>query len=152
MESTATTQHVVVFRGFCLGARDFMLAQAFKIMMDQGLFAMRVLCAARRVSPWIGIGREEGVFSDRLPPLSSSTSEISTTSSTPREHAQYGLRGDRVGEAEDPGPMMRRLFGHFSAQKMLSYQETWVCTLQVLGHKFSFHSPVFNVWCWDWSS
>ena len=45
------------------------------------------------------------MYLDRLPPLSPSTSEISTISLTPREHAQFGLRGDRVGEAEHPGPM-----------------------------------------------
>ena len=42
-------------------------------------------------------------FLDGLPPQSSST-EISTMSST-REHAQCGLRGDRIGAADHPGQM-----------------------------------------------
>ena len=67
------------------------MAKVIKIMMDQGLLAMMGLCAARRVSTWIRFatqfgtpvvipgdegfqGREEDVFLDRLPPLSSSTS------------------------------------------------------------------------------
>ena len=97
------------------------MAKAFKIMMDQGLLVMREHCDARRVSPWIRFaaqfgtpvitpgdeglqGHEEDVFLDRLPPLSSSTAEITAAASKPREHAQHGLRGVRIGEAEHPGP------------------------------------------------
>ena len=40
-------------------------------------------------------GLEEDVFLDGLLPLSSCTSEMSTVASTPRERAQYGLRGDK---------------------------------------------------------
>ena len=39
---------------------------------------------------------------DGLPSLSSSAAEISTIASTP----QYGLRGDRSGEADHPEPVM----------------------------------------------
>ena len=48
----------------------------------------------------------EDVFLDGLLPLSSTTSETPATASTPRERAQHGLRGDRIGEADHPGPMM----------------------------------------------
>ena len=95
------------------------MAQACKIMMDQGLLAMRGLCAAWRVSPWIRFATqlwtlvimpgdeelqvpEEDVFLDGMLPLQSFTSEISTVDSTPREHAQYALRGDRIGETHQP--------------------------------------------------
>ena len=84
---------------------------------------MRGLCAARRVSPWMRFatqigtlvimagdeglqGHEEDVFLDRLLPLSSSTSELSMVVSTLREHAEYGLPGDRLGDAEHPGSVM----------------------------------------------
>ena len=126
MEPIAGTEHVEGFRCFSLGAGDIVMAEAFKIMKDHGLLAMRGLCAARRVSPSIrfatqfgtrgimpGDGglqdrEEEDVFLDGLPPLSSRTSQASKTASTPREHAQYGYgsRGDRIGEADDPGPEM----------------------------------------------
>ena len=45
---------------------------------------------------------EEDVFLDGLPPLSSNSSEASTIASTPR--ARFGLRGDRIGEADHLGP------------------------------------------------
>ena len=51
-------------------------------------------------------GHDENVFFDGLPSLSSCTSETSTMASTPREHAQYGLRADRIGEADHPGLVM----------------------------------------------
>ena len=51
-------------------------------------------------------GYDEDVFLDGVPQLSSNTSEISTMASTPREHAQYGLRGDRIGETDHLGPAM----------------------------------------------
>ena len=109
MESIASTQHAGGFRGFSLGTGES--AQAFKVMMDQGLLAMRersvllgvrgrgsilllssghsLSCQGTRVQ-----GHEEDVFLDGLPPLSSSTSEIPTMVSTPPERAQCGLRGD----------------------------------------------------------
>ena len=51
-------------------------------------------------------GHEEDVFLNGLPPLLSWTSEKTTVVSTPREHAQHGLRGNRVGEADQLGPVM----------------------------------------------
>ena len=77
---------------------------------------MRGLCAARRVSPWMHFatqtgtlvimpgdkelqGHEEEVFLDGLPPLRSSTSEISMMASTPREHAQYDPLGGPKGSS-----------------------------------------------------
>ena len=47
---------------------------------------------------------EEDVFLDGLFPLPPSSSEASKVASAPREHAQYGLRDDRIGEADHPGP------------------------------------------------
>ena len=38
--------------------------------------------------------------------LSSSSSKASAIASTPREHARYGLREDRIDEADHPGPEM----------------------------------------------
>ena len=38
------------------------MAQACKIMMDQGRLAMRGLCAARRVSPWIRFSTQLGTL------------------------------------------------------------------------------------------
>ena len=35
--------------------------------------------------------------------LSSSSSKASAIASTPREHARYGLREDRIDEADHPG-------------------------------------------------
>ena len=98
------------------------------------VLAMRGLCAARRESPWIRFppqfgtlvitprdeglqGHEEHIFLDGLPVLSSSTSEISTRASTPREHAQYALRGDRIGEADHPGLVMEALVRAFPVVK-----------------------------------
>ena len=54
--------------------------------------------------------------------------------STPREHAQHGLREDRLGEADHPGPVMEALV---RAPGMLSYEVTWVCTLSVTSHEQS---------------
>ena len=44
------SQHRALERitGFCLGTEDIMVAQTFKIMIDEGLLAMGGLCAARR--------------------------------------------------------------------------------------------------------
>ena len=50
MESTAGTEHVEGFRGSSLGTGNIPMAQAFKILMDHGLFAMRGLCA---MWPWM---------------------------------------------------------------------------------------------------
>ena len=47
---------------------------------------------------------QKNVFLQGLLPLSSSTSEASTITSTPRDCARYGLREDRIREAAHPGP------------------------------------------------
>ena len=84
-------------------------------------------------------GHEEDVVLDGVPPLPSCTSKISTTASTPREYAQYGVRGDRTGEVR-PGPVMEALVRAFLvAHTVLSCWVTWVCTLWVTGHEFAFH-------------
>ena len=49
---------------------------------------------------------EEDEFLDGLLPSSSTSSDASTIASTSRELAQHGLRGDRIGEADHPGPKM----------------------------------------------
>ena len=63
-------------------------------------------------------------FWDGLPPLSSCTSGISKVAWTPRKH---GLHGDRIGEAEKPGPVMEAPVRAFSgAVEMVSLQERLV--------------------------
>ena len=99
MKSTVGTEHLEGFRGFSLGTGDTLMAQAFKIVIDQGLLAMRGLCAARRVSPRMRFASQIGTLVI-LP--EEDGSEMSTMASTLREHAQYGLRGDRIGEADHP--------------------------------------------------
>ena len=62
-------------------------------------------------------GHKKDVFLNGLHPLSLGTSEISTIDSTPREHAQHGLRGKRIGETDEtdePGPVMKALVRAFS--------------------------------------
>ena len=44
--------------------------------------------------------------------------------STPRERAPYGLRGDRIGEAYQPGPVMEAPGRAFSGAEGLSFQVT----------------------------
>ena len=96
-------------RSFSLGIEGIRMAQAVKVMMDGGLLVLAGLCAARRVNPWILFATQFGTlvimpghdgqedhaeneFLQGLPPLSSSTSEASRRTSTPRDHARYGLR------------------------------------------------------------
>ena len=122
------------------------MAKAFKNYDGPRALGDEGLCATRRVSPWIRVatqfeisvvmpgheglsGHEEDVFLDPLPPLSSSTSEISVVVSPAREHAQYGLRRDRIGDAEHPGPMMGALAGAFFVETVL------------VGCRGAFHSP-----------
>ena len=62
-------------------------------------------------------GYEEYVFVNGLPPLPSCTSDIPAIASTPREHTQCGLRGDRVGEADQPGRVMEASVRAFSGAK-----------------------------------
>ena len=69
-----------------------------------------VLFASQFGTPLIMPGDEgpqdhgESEFFQVLLPLSSSTSEASSITSAPRDHARHGLRGDRIGEAAHPGP------------------------------------------------
>ena len=149
MESTGGTEHVEGSRGFCSGAGNITMAKAFKIiMMDQEILSMRGLCASRRIrfatqfgKPVVmprdeGLqGEEENVFLDRLPVLSSITSRIATITSTLRHRAQHGLRGDRVGEAEHPGPMVGARVRSLSADaEMVSWQERPVHACEPFSH------------------
>ena len=64
----------------------------------------------------------ENEFFQGWPPLSSSTSEASTGSSTPREHARYGFGGDRIDEVAHPGwdPVSFSLFWQSAEDRVLA--------------------------------
>ena len=55
-----------------------------------------------------------------LPLLSSSSSETSALASTPRDHARCGLRGERLGEADHPGPEMERMLGRVDVRGVIA--------------------------------
>ena len=79
----------------------------------------------------------DGVWSGRSRWLCKGrTSQISTTSSTPREDAQFGLRGDQDGESEHPGPIMEALIrALLDANNVVLLGDLCVHSLD----KFSFH-------------
>ena len=102
---------------------DIRISQALKIVMDQGFLILVGHFAARRVNPWIRLATQYGTLAvtladedpeglcTGLPLLSPSSSDTSTLASTPRDRAWYGLRGERLGEADRLGPEMEARLG-----------------------------------------
>ena len=86
------------------------MAQAIKLVVGQGLLTLAGLSAARRVSSWIRIATQRGMLvvmprdEDLEDPDSFRTEGTSALTLTPCDHARYGLRRERMGEADHPAP------------------------------------------------
>ena len=83
--------------------------EALKIVMDQGLVALAGLCQWTQFATFVNMlggespeDQQENELLQGLPPLSSSSSEASALASALRDHARYGLRGDRIVKASTP--------------------------------------------------